>query len=204
MGDCLSFQTMDLSCDYGFISCISSIPIACELASHIDYEVVVSLSTTTKRVVDCIFPFVVYHKEPASEHWVTLVRIDHSMRGPLKIEQILTKSILSGRKNKLPDRKELEIRRGDIKIKQHTSVTYLGCILDENLSGESMATRILGKINGRPREGVDRVVVPWYQRGYNIVQMWWNLVPKVGVPVPSLYESVPIKINKATTPCSFL
>ena len=47
-------------------------------------------------------------------------------------------------------------------------------------------------------EGDDRVVVPWYQRGgtrYNIVQMWWNLVPKVGVPVPCLYESVPIKIS---------
>ena len=47
-------------------------------------------------------------------------------------------------------------------------------------------------------EGGDRVVVPWYQRGgtwYNIVQMWWNLVPKVRVPVPSLYESVPIKIS---------
>ena len=54
-------------------------------------------------------------------------------------------------KNKLPDRKKLDIRRGDIKIKQHTSVTYLGCILDENLSGESMATRILSKINGRLR-----------------------------------------------------
>ena len=41
-------------------------------------------------------------------------------------------------------------------------------------------------------------MVPWYQRGgtwYNIVQMWWNLVPNVGVPVPSLYESVPIKIS---------
>ena len=43
-------------------------------------------------------------------------------------------------------------------------------------------------------------MVPWHQRGgtwYNIVQMWWNLVPKVEVQVlvPSLYESVPIKIS---------
>ena len=30
-------------------------------------------------------------------------------------------------------------------------MTYLGCILDENMSGESMATRTLGKINGRLR-----------------------------------------------------
>ena len=44
----------------------------------------------------------------------------------------------------------------------------------------------------------DRVVVPWYQRGgtwYNIMQMWWDLVPKVEVPVPSLYESATIKIS---------
>ena len=46
---------------------------------------------------------------------------------------------------------KLDIRRGDIDIKQYTSVMYLGCILDENLSGESMATRTLGKINGRLR-----------------------------------------------------
>ena len=46
---------------------------------------------------------------------------------------------------------QLDIRRGDIKIKQYTSEIYLSCILDENLSGESMATRALGKINGRLR-----------------------------------------------------
>ena len=47
-------------------------------------------------------------------------------------------------------------------------------------------------------EGGDRVVVPWYQRGgtwYKIVQLWWNLVPNVGVPVPSLYVSVPLKFR---------
>ena len=38
---------------------------------------------------------------------------------------------------------------GDINIKQYTSVTYLGCELDQYLSGESMATKVLGKINGR-------------------------------------------------------
>ena len=62
-----------------------------------------------------------------------------------------TKSILFGRKNKRSGSKELDIRRGDIKIKQYTSVTYLGCVLDENLSGESMAARTLSKINGRLR-----------------------------------------------------
>ena len=59
-----------------------------------------------------------------------------------------TKCILFGRKN-CKNLKKLDIRRGDILIKQHSTVTYLGCILDENLSGESMATRMLGKINGK-------------------------------------------------------
>ena len=59
-----------------------------------------------------------------------------------------TKSILFGRRN-CKNLKKLDISRGDIMIKQHSTVTYLGCILDENLSGESMATRMLGKINGK-------------------------------------------------------
>ena len=45
--------------------------------------------------------------------------------------------------------KKLNIRRGEIKIKQHSVVTYLGCVLEENLSGESMATKMLRKINGK-------------------------------------------------------
>jgi hypothetical protein len=60
-----------------------------------------------------------------------------------------TKSIIFGSKRKLKSLKELDIRRGDIKIKQHSEVTYLGCILESSLSGESMATHALGKINGR-------------------------------------------------------
>ena len=46
-----------------------------------------------------------------------------------------TKSILLDRKNKPSGSKKLDIRGGDITIKQYTSVTYLGCVLDENLSG---------------------------------------------------------------------
>ena len=61
------------------------------------------------------------------------------------------KSMLFGRKNKRSGSKKLDIRRGGIKIKRYTSVTYQGCVLDENLSGESMATRTLSKINGRLR-----------------------------------------------------
>ena len=43
----------------------------------------------------------------------------------------------------------LSINHGDIQIRQHSKVTYLGCVLDEDLSGESMAAKVMGKINGR-------------------------------------------------------
>jgi len=43
----------------------------------------------------------------------------------------------------------LDIRMGDIKITQYNKVTYIGCILDDDLSGESMASKVLTKISGR-------------------------------------------------------
>ena len=60
-----------------------------------------------------------------------------------------TKSIIFGSKRKLNKVRELDIRRGDIKIKQQSKVKYLGCIIDKDLSGESMAIHALGKINSR-------------------------------------------------------
>ena len=62
-----------------------------------------------------------------------------------------TKSILFASKNKIKNLEKLDIQHGNIKIKQHQKVTYLGCILDEDMSGESMATSVLGKINAKLR-----------------------------------------------------
>ena len=42
-----------------------------------------------------------------------------------------TKLILFGSKHKIKNSKLLNIRYNDIKIKQFSKVTYLGCILDE-------------------------------------------------------------------------
>ena len=39
--------------------------------------------------------------------------------------------------------------RNDVKIKQHTRVTYLQCILDKTQSGEYMAIKAMSKIGGR-------------------------------------------------------
>ena len=62
-----------------------------------------------------------------------------------------TKSIIFGTKRRLNDTHKLDIRRNEIKIKQHTEVKYLGCILDCNASGETMAIKVLNKINSRLR-----------------------------------------------------
>ena len=60
-----------------------------------------------------------------------------------------TKSILFSTKNKVKKADPLNIHYNDIKIKQYSKVIYLGCILDEILSGESMATHVINKINSR-------------------------------------------------------
>ena len=58
-----------------------------------------------------------------------------------------TKSILFGSKHKIKKSKPLNIQYNDIKIKQYSKVTYLGCILDETLSRESIAIHVINKIN---------------------------------------------------------
>ena len=60
-----------------------------------------------------------------------------------------TKTIVFGSKRGLKKLDKLDIRRGNIKLSQQHKVTYLGCILDDSLSGESMASRVLKKVSGR-------------------------------------------------------
>ena len=60
-----------------------------------------------------------------------------------------TKSILFGTKRQLKDQRDLNLKYGDIEIKQHSRVTYLGCILDNILSGEHMAAKVLNTVNNR-------------------------------------------------------
>ena len=60
-----------------------------------------------------------------------------------------TKSILFAPLNKCKKLRKLNISYGSLKIKQYSEVTYLGCILDESLSGESMALNVVSKINTR-------------------------------------------------------
>ena len=59
------------------------------------------------------------------------------------------KSILFGNKRQLKNQRDLVLGYGNIEIKQYSKVTYLGCILDNDLSGESMATKVLSLVNSR-------------------------------------------------------
>ena len=51
--------------------------------------------------------------------------------------------------HKIKTIKKLNIKYQDIEIKQHSQVTYLGCVMDETMSGEPMALKVINKINGK-------------------------------------------------------
>ena len=65
-----------------------------------------------------------------------------------------TKSILFKRRNK--SNLSLNITRNENVIKQHSVVEYLGCLLDENMSGDAMAKMVLKKVNGKRSSFIDK------------------------------------------------
>ena len=60
-----------------------------------------------------------------------------------------TRSVLFGTKHKLRNAKALNIVCNGTQIKQYEKVKYLGGILDQSLSGESMALNVIDKVNSR-------------------------------------------------------
>ena len=59
------------------------------------------------------------------------------------------KSILFASKRRAKNIRQLIITYKDINIKQHSEVTFLGWVLDETMSGEPMALKVINKINGK-------------------------------------------------------
>ena len=57
------------------------------------------------------------------------------------------KSIPFATKFKIKKVRKLNIKYGDIQIKQHSKVKYLECMLDETMSGGTMTFSVLNKIN---------------------------------------------------------
>ena len=60
-----------------------------------------------------------------------------------------TKSILFASKRKIRKLQKLEIIYNNIRIKQNSRVTYLGCILEETMFRKPMATKVISKVNVR-------------------------------------------------------
>ena len=58
-----------------------------------------------------------------------------------------TKSIYFASKFKVKKARKLNIKYGNIQIKQHFKFKYLGCMLDETMSGEKVAPSVINKIN---------------------------------------------------------
>lgn len=58
---------------------------------------------------------------------------------------------LSGTKRKVTKESSLDIRYGEIHIRQYHTVTYIGYALDEDLLGESIALNVIKKINITPK-----------------------------------------------------
>ena len=56
-----------------------------------------------------------------------------------------TKCILFGTKKRLKKDNSLNIRYGTVHIKQYHTVSYLGCVLDEDLPGKPMALQVIKK-----------------------------------------------------------
>ena len=60
-----------------------------------------------------------------------------------------SRSILFSTKNRKRKIGTLNIQYSDVKIKQYSKVTCLGCQLGESLSGEAMALNVIYKIDSR-------------------------------------------------------
>ena len=60
-----------------------------------------------------------------------------------------TKLILFASTRRAENIPKLNIRYKEINIKQQAQVTYLGCVLDDSMSGETMALKFVNKINGK-------------------------------------------------------
>ena len=57
-----------------------------------------------------------------------------------------TKCILFGTKQKLNKTGSLSMKHGTIQTKQYHIVTYFGCVIDGNLSGETIALKAIAKL----------------------------------------------------------
>ena len=94
---------------------------------------------------------------------------------------------------------KLDMQYGDVKIKHYWKVTYLCCELDESLRGETMALKVINKINGSLKflYRKNRYLTP-YLKGLlrnGLIQ------PHFDYACSAWYQNLNKKIEKQTANC---
>ena len=67
----------------------------------------------------------------------------------IRFSEVNTKSILFASQRKIKNMKKRNIKNQNTEIKKHSHVTYLGCVMDETISGKPIALKVINKINGK-------------------------------------------------------
>ena len=75
--------------------------------------------------------------------------LNKPVRKKTNFSQVFCKKKRTLSKQRPKNIRQLNIKYKDINIKQHSEVTYLGCMLDKMMLGEPMALKVLNKINGK-------------------------------------------------------
>ena len=108
-----------------------------------------------------------------------------------------TKSILFTSKSKIKKLQKLEIIYNNIRIKQHSRVTYLGCILEETMSGESMAHKVISKVNARLKflHRKNKCLTPSLRR------LLCKALKRLCIPYPNLSKKLKNRIQTSQNRC---
>ena len=88
-------------------------------------------------------------KKHLNRHFSTLVDWFVDYRLNVHFGEDKTKSILFSPKDRSKSIGQIDISHKDAKIKQYSRVTYLECVLDECLTGESMVIQVSPKVTSK-------------------------------------------------------
>ena len=92
---------------------------------------------------------------------------------------------------------------GKYKLKQHSKVKYLGCLLDERMSGKGMAVNLINKINNKLKflHHIDGFLTPAVRHLLCTVLFWLCMFFMVSELTKKLKHRIQTTQNKFTCFC---